>query len=48
MEYSRTPLGESLREPFSYLYTWAVEHADDIGARQRAYDARSASAHPPQ
>jgi DNA-binding HxlR family transcriptional regulator len=48
VEYSRTPLGESLREPFSHLYTWAVEHADDIGARQRAYDARSASAHPPQ
>jgi DNA-binding HxlR family transcriptional regulator len=40
VEYSLTPLGESLREPFSHLYTWTVEHADDIGARQRAYDAR--------
>jgi DNA-binding HxlR family transcriptional regulator len=47
VEYSLTPLGESLREPFSHLYTWAVEHADDIVARQRAYDARSTPAHPP-
>ncbi|MET9243024.1 helix-turn-helix domain-containing protein [Nonomuraea sp. NPDC003709] len=45
VEYSLTPLGESLREPFLHLYTWAVEHADDIDARQRAYDARSVSAH---
>ena len=41
VEYSLTPLGESLREPFLHLYTWAVEHADDIGARQRAYDTRA-------
>ncbi|MFI9839253.1 winged helix-turn-helix transcriptional regulator [Nonomuraea sp. NPDC051941] len=45
VEYSLTPLGESLREPFLHLYTWAVEHADDIDARQRTYDARSVSAH---
>ncbi|MEV4074898.1 winged helix-turn-helix transcriptional regulator [Nonomuraea fuscirosea] len=43
VEYSLTPLGESLREPFSHLYTWAVENADDIVARQQAYDARSSS-----
>jgi DNA-binding HxlR family transcriptional regulator len=43
VEYSLTPLGESLREPFSHLYTWAVEHAGEIGVRQRDYDVRSAS-----
>ncbi|MFI5938326.1 winged helix-turn-helix transcriptional regulator [Actinoplanes sp. NPDC051494] len=39
VEYSLTPLGESLREPFSHLYAWTLEHADEIGARQRDYDA---------
>jgi DNA-binding HxlR family transcriptional regulator len=48
VEYSLTPLGESLREPFSHLYSWAVEHADDIVARQRAYDARSTPARAPR
>ncbi|WP_033338696.1 winged helix-turn-helix transcriptional regulator [Catenuloplanes japonicus] len=40
VEYSMTPLGESLREPFSHLYDWTVTHADEITARQQAYDAR--------
>jgi len=40
VEYSLTPLGESLRESFSHLYLWTVEHAGEIEARQRDYDAR--------
>lgn len=41
VEYSLTPLGESLREPFGALYGWTVAHADEIQARQRDYDARA-------
>ncbi|MGW6118392.1 winged helix-turn-helix transcriptional regulator [Nocardia sp. NPDC055165] len=38
VEYSRTPLGESLREPFDRLYAWTVANADEIQARQIDYD----------
>lgn len=41
VEYSLTPLGESLREPFLQLYWWTVSHADEIQARQSEYDARA-------
>ncbi|MFC9664629.1 winged helix-turn-helix transcriptional regulator [Nocardia sp. NPDC127606] len=40
VEYSRTPLGESLREPFDRLYAWTVANADEIQARQMDYDRR--------
>jgi DNA-binding HxlR family transcriptional regulator len=40
VEYSLTPLGESLREPFGHLYAWTVEHSDEIEGAQRAYDGR--------
>ena len=43
VEYSLTPLGESLREPFGRLYDWTVAHAPEIQARQRAYDERARS-----
>ena len=41
VEYSLTPLGESLREPFGRLYDWTVANAPEIQARQRDYDQRS-------
>ncbi|ARQ70566.1 winged helix-turn-helix transcriptional regulator [Streptomyces marincola] len=41
VEYSLTPLGASLREPFAHLYDWTVAHASEIQARQRAYDRRA-------
>ena len=41
VEYSLTPLGESLREPFSHLHGWTTAHADEIRAHQLAYDHRS-------
>lgn len=41
VEYSLTPLGESLREPFGHLYAWTVAHADEIRARQSDYDDRA-------
>ncbi|MFE9727385.1 winged helix-turn-helix transcriptional regulator [Streptomyces sp. NPDC005794] len=40
VEYSLTPLGESLREPFGRLYDWTVNNADDIRAHQLDYDRR--------
>ncbi|MFI0242636.1 winged helix-turn-helix transcriptional regulator [Streptomyces sp. NPDC016845] len=41
VEYSLTPLGESLREPFGRLYDWTVEHSGEIQKCQRAYDTRA-------
>ncbi|WP_327387878.1 winged helix-turn-helix transcriptional regulator [Streptomyces sp. NBC_01207] len=43
VEYSLTPLGESLREPFGQLYDWTVANADEIRAHQTAYDQRGQS-----
>ncbi|RCK71191.1 hypothetical protein DT076_01695 [Desertihabitans brevis] len=43
VEYSLTPLGESLREPFGRLYDWTVANASEIQASQRAYDQRAQS-----
>ncbi|MDQ0779795.1 DNA-binding HxlR family transcriptional regulator [Streptomyces aurantiacus] len=40
VEYSLTPLGESLREPFGRLYDWTVNNADEIRAHQIDYDRR--------
>lgn len=40
VEYSLTPLGESLREPFGRLYDWTVDNADEIQRRQMEYDRR--------
>lgn len=38
VEYSLTPLGESLREPFGRLYDWTVNNAEEIRANQLDYD----------
>ncbi|MYV96799.1 helix-turn-helix domain-containing protein [Streptomyces sp. SID3343] len=40
VEYSLTPLGESLREPFGRLYAWTVDNTDEIRAHQADYDRR--------
>ncbi|HEX6341165.1 helix-turn-helix domain-containing protein [Umezawaea sp.] len=40
VEYSLTPIGESLREPFGHLYDWTVANAPAIQAHQRDYDGR--------
>ncbi|MEV2214889.1 helix-turn-helix domain-containing protein [Streptomyces sp. NPDC050997] len=41
VEYSLTPLGESLREPFGHLYDWTVEHSEEIQNCQLTYDSRA-------
>ncbi|GAA2741004.1 helix-turn-helix domain-containing protein [Kitasatospora cinereorecta] len=43
VEYSLTPLGESLLEPLSHLYAWTDANLDDIRAHQLAYDQRVSS-----
>ncbi|MGY8707505.1 helix-turn-helix domain-containing protein [Bradyrhizobium sp. 18BD] len=39
VEYARTPLGQSLQEPFAILCNWTIENMDEIQERQRNYDA---------
>ncbi|MBZ4402366.1 helix-turn-helix domain-containing protein [Myxococcus sp. MISCRS1] len=38
VEYSITPLGRSLQEPFAALYDWTLEHIDTIHKHQESYD----------
>ncbi|WP_328584865.1 winged helix-turn-helix transcriptional regulator [Streptomyces sp. NBC_00370] len=40
VQYSLTPLGKSLQEPFSRLYDWTVDNADEIRVHQEDYDQR--------
>jgi DNA-binding HxlR family transcriptional regulator len=40
VEYSITPLGQSLREPFVALIAWARTHGAGIEDAQVAYDGR--------
>ncbi|WP_417329926.1 winged helix-turn-helix transcriptional regulator [Halomonas cupida] len=41
VEYSITALGHSLREPFSALYKWSLEHSSEVIEAQQRYDNRS-------
>lgn len=43
VEYSITPLGRSLQQPFTALVAWAHEHGGRIEEAQLAYDHRLAS-----
>ena len=38
VEYSLTPLGRSLNQPFGALYQWTVDHMAAIQSSQRDYD----------
>ena len=40
VEYSITPLGLTLQQPFAALYTWVVGHGSEVGQAQTAYDHR--------
>ena len=40
VEYSITPLGLTLQQPFAALYAWAVSQGSDVGQAQTAYDHR--------
>lgn len=39
VEYTITPLGCSLREPFAALYSWSLANGPAMEEAQRAYDA---------
>ncbi len=41
VEYSITPLGRTLQQPFEALYAWAVEHVPDVERAQAAFDRRA-------
>jgi DNA-binding HxlR family transcriptional regulator len=41
VEYSITPLGRTLQDPFLALYDWAVEHRDDLSRAQERFDSAS-------
>lgn len=38
VEYSITPLGRTLQEPFAALYNWTVRHQLDIVEAQQSFD----------
>ena len=40
VEYSITPRGRTLQQPFAALYAWAVSHGSEVGQAQTAYDRR--------
>ncbi|GAA1941175.1 winged helix-turn-helix transcriptional regulator [Kitasatospora viridis] len=40
VEYSLTPLGESLLEPYNLLHAWSLANTDAIRAHQQEYDRR--------
>ena len=46
VEYSLTPLGQSLREPFGHLYAWSIVNAAVIEEHQAAYDRNHLSGGP--
>ncbi len=43
VEYSITPLGLTLQQPFAALYAWAVGHVSDVEQAQTAFDRRKSS-----
>lgn len=40
VEYSLTPLGQTLCEPFAALRNWTITHGREIAAAQQEYDTR--------
>lgn len=40
VEYTITPLGHSLREPFQALYAWALERGPELQQAQADFDKR--------
>lgn len=38
VEYQLTDLGQSLLVPLTQLFTWAVEHMDEVAAHHQAAD----------
>lgn len=43
VEYSLTPLGETLVEPLKHLCVWSESHVDDVRTARVEYEARMAA-----
>jgi DNA-binding HxlR family transcriptional regulator len=41
VEYSVTPLGRTLKEPFGALCTWALEHEHEVEQARQSFDQRA-------
>jgi DNA-binding HxlR family transcriptional regulator len=41
VEYSITPLGQSLKAPFQMLYAWTEQHKQQVEQAQQAFDQRT-------
>lgn len=41
VEYSVTPLGNTLKEPFGALCTWALEHEHEVEQARQSFDQRA-------
>jgi DNA-binding HxlR family transcriptional regulator len=41
VEYSVTPLGRTLQQPFAALNVWAVDHLPEVQQAQQAFDRRA-------
>ncbi|PRD51806.1 winged helix-turn-helix transcriptional regulator [Phyllobacterium myrsinacearum] len=46
VEYSVTPLGHTLKEPFGALCTWALEHEHEVEQARRSFDQRATGSAP--
>ena len=46
VEYSVTPLGETLKGAFQALHTWTMTHMPDIAKAQQAFDRRELGTEP--
>ncbi len=43
VEYSVTPLGRTLQQPFAALYAWTFDHLPDVKQAQQEFDQRAQS-----
>lgn len=43
VEYSVTPLGRTLEEPFGALYAWTLKHYPELEACQQRFDSAASS-----
>ena len=41
VEYSVTPLGATLKEPFRVLHAWALDHATTVEQARETFDGRA-------
>ncbi len=39
VEYSVTPLGHTLQQPFAALYAWTLDHLSEVEQARQAFDA---------